>query len=99
MYTEDVEMTENLPDDHYTEAEEEEIDTMFMGTESKARKRFQKNSLYRPRSLSRNSRYDGYRRQQSQYSGPRRDGNRDQSRSNPRTPQSPGTFFSLMYWV
>ena len=33
IYTEDVEMTEDLPDNHYTEAEMEEIDTMFMGTE------------------------------------------------------------------
>ena len=43
MYTEDVEMDENLPDDHYTEVEMEEIDIMLMGTESEARKRVQRN--------------------------------------------------------
>ena len=53
MYTEDRdEMDKCLPNDHYTEAEMEEIDTMFMGTESEARKRFQKNGPYRPRSFS-----------------------------------------------
>ena len=64
MYTEDVEMNENLPDDHYTESEMKEMETMFMGAESEARKRFQRNGPYRPisfsrpRSLSRDSRYD-----------------------------------------
>ena len=38
MYTED--MDEDLPEDHYTE---KELETMYMGTESEARKRFQRN--------------------------------------------------------
>ena len=37
MYTE-----EDLPDDYYTETEMEEIETMYMGTESEARKRYQR---------------------------------------------------------
>ena len=54
MYTKDREkMDEDLPDNHYTEAEMEEMETMFMGTESKARRRFQKNGPYRPRSRPR----------------------------------------------
>ena len=40
MYTEDVEMDENLPGDCYTESEMKEMETMFMGTESEARRRF-----------------------------------------------------------
>ena len=53
MYTEDVEMDENLPDDHYTESEMKEMEMMFMATESEARKRFQRCGPYRPRSFSR----------------------------------------------
>ena len=87
MYTEDREDMdeEDLSDDYDSEAEMEEIDTMFMGTESEARRKFQKNGPYRPRffpkskPLSQDSRYDGYRRQQSQYNGLRRDGNHDRS--------------------
>ena len=52
MYTEDVEMDEDLPEDCYTESEMKEMETMFMGTESEARKRFQRNGPYRPRSFS-----------------------------------------------
>ena len=57
MYTEDVEMDENLPDNHYTELEMKEMEMMFMATESEARKGFQKNGPYRsaftrPRDLS-----------------------------------------------
>ena len=63
MYTED--MDEDLPEDHYTE---KELETMYMGTESEAHKRFQRNGSYRrqlfgrPRSSSRDSRYNGFRR-------------------------------------
>ena len=78
-------MAEDLPDDCYTESEMKEMDTMFMGTESEARKRFQRNGPYRPRSFSRprslsqDSRYDRSRRQ-SQYNGPTRDGKDDRNR-------------------
>ena len=41
---------EDLPDDHHTKAEMKEMETMFMGTESEARMRFQKNGADRPRS-------------------------------------------------
>ena len=68
MYTEDRErMDEDVPDNSYTKTEMKEMETMFMGTESEARWRFQKNGPYRPRSrprsLSQDSRYDGFRRQ------------------------------------
>ena len=57
-------------------------ETMFMGTESTVRCRFQRNGPYRPRSrqgsLSRDSRFDNYRNQ-CQYSGPRRVDNHDRS--------------------
>ena len=71
MDEEDEEDLEDLPDDYYDDAEMEEIDTMFMGTESEVRRQFQKNGPYRPRifpkkPLSWYSRHDGYRRQQSQ---------------------------------
>ena len=58
MYTED----DDLPEDHYTETEMEEIEKMFMGMESEARKRFQKQNSFRrwpfmkPISRSQNSR-------------------------------------------
>ena len=63
MYAEDMEMDEDLPEDHYTEEEMKEMETMFKGTERKARKIFQRNGPYkrsfsRPRSLSQDSRYD-----------------------------------------
>ena len=83
MDEENKEDLEDLPDDYCDDAEMEEIDTMFMGTESEVRRRFQKNGPYRPRFFpkskppSQDSRYDRYRRQQSQYNGSRRDGNRD----------------------
>ena len=35
--------TETLPSTYYTEAEKEEIEALYMGTESEARKRFQRN--------------------------------------------------------
>ena len=78
---------EDLPDEDNINDEMEEIDTMFLGTESEVRRRFQKNGPYRPRFFpkskppSRDSRYDGYRRQQSQYNQPRRDRYYDQSQS------------------
>ena len=54
MYTKDGEkMDEDLPDNHYTEADMKEMETIFMGTKSKARRRFQKNGPYRPRSRPR----------------------------------------------
>ena len=64
MYTEDMEKDKDLPEDHYTESELKEMETLYLGTESKARKRFQRNGPYRqssfsrPRSLSQDSRYD-----------------------------------------
>ena len=60
---------ETLPATYYTEAETKEIEAMYMGTESEARKRFQRNNSFgqrrqsqdgRQRSFFRNSRYDGY---------------------------------------
>ena len=62
--------TETLLATYYTEAEQKDIEVMYMGTESEARKRYQGNCSYsqqraqsldrRQRSLSRNSRYGGY---------------------------------------
>ena len=46
MYTEDMEIDVDLPDDHYTESEMKEMETMYMGTKSEARKRFQRNGPY-----------------------------------------------------
>ena len=43
---------EKLPVTHYTVKELEEVDTMYMGTSSEARKRFQGNSLNRGRGNS-----------------------------------------------
>ena len=63
MYSED--MDEDLPEDHYTE---KELEMMYMGAESEACKMSQRNSSYRrqpfgrPRSNSRGSRYNGFRR-------------------------------------
>ena len=60
---------EDLLDEEDDGEEMEEIDTMFMGTESEARRRFQRNGPYRPRFISkprlpsRDSRSDRYRRQ------------------------------------
>ena len=54
MYTKDGEkVDEDLSDNHYTEADMKEMETIFMGTKSKARRRFQKNCPYRPRSRPR----------------------------------------------
>ena len=64
MYTED--MDEDLPEDHYTE---KEMEMMYTGTESEARKRLQRNSSYRrqpfgrQRSNSRDSRYNSFHKQ------------------------------------
>ena len=61
MYTED--MDEDLPEDHYTE---KELEMMYIGTGSEACKRFQRNGSYRrqpfgrPRSSSRDSRYNDF---------------------------------------
>ena len=62
--------TETLPATYYKEAEQTEIEAIYMGTELEARKRYQGNCSYsqqraqsldrRQRSLSRNSRYGGY---------------------------------------
>ena len=54
MYTEDGEEMdeEDLLDKEDDGEEIEEIDTMFMGTESEARRRFQRNCPYRPRFFS-----------------------------------------------
>ena len=38
--------TEKLPNSYYTEAENKEIEAMYMGTESEARKRYQENCSY-----------------------------------------------------
>ena len=43
MYAEDVEMDENLPDNLYFDSEMKDMEMMFMGTESEARKRVQRN--------------------------------------------------------
>ena len=82
MYTEDSE--EVLPQDQYSESELKDIDTMYMGTKSEARKRFQRNGQYRRqsfqrlRSSSRDSCYSGPQRQ-SCLEGPRRDSRDDHS--------------------
>ena len=44
---------EDLPDEHYTETEMEEIEMMYMGTENKTRKRYQRQSPPRLQSFSR----------------------------------------------
>ena len=38
--------TKTLPATFYTEAEQKEIEAMYMGTESEARKRYQANRSY-----------------------------------------------------
>ena len=38
--------TEPLPATHYTEAEQKEIEALYMGTESESRKRFQRNRSF-----------------------------------------------------
>ena len=63
-------LAETLPATHYTEAEQKEIEALYMGTESEARKRYQGNRFYsqqwaqsldrRQRSLSRDFRISGY---------------------------------------
>ena len=69
MYTEDMEMDVDLPEDHYTESEMKEMEMMYMGTESEARKRYQRNGLYRrqsfqrQRSSSRDSCFNNIRKQ------------------------------------
>ena len=40
MYTEDMEMDVDLPEDHYTDSEMKDMETMYMGTKSEAQKRF-----------------------------------------------------------
>ena len=91
MYIEDKEnMEEDYPDDSYNKAEMKE--TMFMGTESKARRRFPGNSPYRPKRSSQDSRYDRSRRQ-SQYTGSRRDENCDWLQSNLSTTTQPPQIF------
>ena len=79
MYTEDDEEMEeddpeDDPEDSHTETEDKE--TLFMGTQSEAR-RLKRNNPYRPRLSSQDSRYGCFGRRQSQYSGPRRDVNCD----------------------
>ena len=77
MYTEDRD--EDLPEYHYRE---KELEIMYMGTESEARIRFQRNDSYRrqpfgrPRSSSRDSRYNGFRRP-SQFEGSRAGDSKD----------------------
>ena len=80
MFTEDdKEMEEDDPEDDpedsHTETEDKE--TLFMGTQSEARRRFSRNGPYCSRPSSRDSRYGSFSRRQSQYTGPKRDGNRD----------------------
>ena len=67
---------DTLPKTHYTEAEQREMETMYMGTDLESRKRFQRNRLSsqqrgqsqdrRQRSLSQ-SRYNDYSRDRSRY--------------------------------
>ena len=47
MYAGDMEGNEDLPQHQYTEAELKEMETLFMGNESEARKRFNRNGPYR----------------------------------------------------
>ena len=51
MYTEDVKMDDDLPEDCYTESEMKQMETMYMGTENEAWKRFQRNGPYRRQSF------------------------------------------------
>ena len=51
MYTEDMEMDVDLPEDHYTDSEMKEMETMYMGTESEAQKRFQRSGPYQRQSF------------------------------------------------
>ncbi len=55
--------TKRLPPTYYTEAEQEHIEAMYMGTESEARKRFNNS---RSRSQNRNQPQNGRERSQSQ---------------------------------
>ena len=64
MYAEEVH--DHLPKTYYTRSELEDIETMYMGTESEARKRYQRLGSFRrqsfdrrQRSNSRGSRYSG----------------------------------------
>ena len=72
IYTEDIDedlpedtedMDRDLPKEHFRE---KELETMYMGTESEARRRFQRTGPYRrqsfgrPRSSFRDSRYNGF---------------------------------------
>ena len=82
MYTED--MDEDLPEDHYTE---KELETMYIGTESEACKRFQRNNSYRrqpferPRSSSRDLIYNSLCRP-SRFDGSRAGDGKDDRNSN-----------------
>ena len=71
LYTEDEEfMDEDHLDDPETEMDMDVKETLFMGKESEARRRFRNNGPYRQRYLSQESRNDGSRRQ-SGYGGGR----------------------------
>ena len=96
MYTEDdKEMEEdfhdNSEDSHIENGEKE---TLFMETESKARRRFYRNGPYQSRPSSRDSRYSGSSRRQSQYARSRRDRSCGRSGSNPRIPAQSSQSFS-----
>ena len=60
MYTEDMYMDVDLPEDHYTESEMKEIETMYMGTESEARKGFQRNGPYRRQPFQRQIKFQRF---------------------------------------
>ena len=69
MYSEDMEMDVDLPEDHYMESEMKEMETIYMGTESEAPKTFQRNDPYhrhsfqRQRLSSRDSRFNNFQKQ------------------------------------
>ena len=80
MFTEDDEemeedVSEDDPENFHNETEDKE--TLFMGTQSEARRRFSRNGPYRTRPSSQDLRYGSFSRRQSQYTGPKRDGNCD----------------------
>ena len=80
MFTEDdKEMeeddSEDDPEDSHTEMDDKE--TLLMGTQSEGRRIFNRIGPYCSRPSSQDSRYGSFGRRQSQYTGPKRDGNCD----------------------
>ena len=85
MYTEDVH--DKLPETYFTKSELEEIKIMYIGTESEAWKRYQRQGPFRRRSLDKRQRlnprdsHNSDLQRQSRYDGVRSgDGREDKNR-------------------